>query len=196
VKIEFAKYVLHELSLILQKQDFALIAIDGRCGAGKTTLAKDLQAHSSASVVHMDHFYPRMEQRTAERLDEPGGNVDRERFLIEVMEPLKKREVFSYRPYYPPEDKYLSGIEIRPSSIVIIEGAYSCHPDFFDEYDLSVFLTVKMHERLQRIKERNGEAGLTMFMKKWIPMEEKYFHTFDIQKNCNLCFDTSTSESA
>ena len=67
-----------------------IIAIDGRCGAGKTTLAQYLEEQTGATVFHMDDFFLRPEQRTPERFNTPGENVDHERFLFEVLEPLRK----------------------------------------------------------------------------------------------------------
>lgn len=40
-------------------------------------------------------------QRTKERYEEPGGNVNYKRFEQEVLVPLKKGETVFYRPYYP-----------------------------------------------------------------------------------------------
>ena len=34
-----------------------LIAIDGRCGSGKTTLGEALAKRLHASLIHMDDFY-------------------------------------------------------------------------------------------------------------------------------------------
>ena len=65
-----------------------LIAIDGRCGSGKSTLGEYLQKTAGAQLLHMDDYYLRPEQRTRERYETPGENVDHERFLEEVMEPL------------------------------------------------------------------------------------------------------------
>lgn len=42
-------------------------------------------------------------QRTKERYEEPGGNVDYKRFEQEVLVSLKKGETVFYRPYYPPK---------------------------------------------------------------------------------------------
>ena len=76
-----------------------LIAIDGRCGAGKTTLSIALRnaierriPKPVVTVIHMDDFYPRPDQRTDERFKSPGGNVDHERFLAEVLEKLRVKE--------------------------------------------------------------------------------------------------------
>lgn len=94
-----AESVLGDIEILYQKKQRLLIAVDGRCAAGKTTLAAHLQGSLSCNVIHMDHFFLRQEQRTAERLNEPGGNVDYERFLAEALLPLKQGGSFSYRPY-------------------------------------------------------------------------------------------------
>ena len=192
---EIAKIVLSEIdttSLLasVKKKGFVLVAIDGRCGAGKTTLAAQLKEMCECSVIHMDHFFPRLEQRTAERLSKPGGNIDHERFLDEVMMPLLCKETFSYCPFNPHKNEMLEAIQINPNNTVIIEGSYSCHPLFFDYYDLRVFLDISEEERHRRILLRNGKSGLIQFKEKWIPMEESYFSAFSIEERCGLRFKT------
>ncbi|MCL2226938.1 MAG: uridine kinase [Oscillospiraceae bacterium] len=184
-----ARAVHDKIGAALFEREFVLVAIDGRCGAGKTTLAARLKELCKCEVIHMDHFFPRLEQRTAARLNEPGGNLDRERFLEEVIAPLKRREAFSYRPYNPQKHEMDAPVEIGLCDIIIIEGSYSCHPALFEHYDLRIFLTVGEPERLRRIKQRNGDEGLAQFQEKWIPMEEHYFSAFSIEKRCDLWFD-------
>ena len=58
-----------------------IIAIDGPCGSGKTTLASHLARELDAQTVHLDDFYLQPFQRTPQRLAQPGGNLDRERLL-------------------------------------------------------------------------------------------------------------------
>ena len=65
-----------------------VVAIDGRCAAGKSSFAQKLQEETGCNVVSMDHFFLPPERRTPERLAEPGGNVDWERCLEEVLRPL------------------------------------------------------------------------------------------------------------
>ena len=76
-----------------------LIAIDGRCAAGKTTLASIVKEKINCNVIHMDHFFLQPAQRTEERLQEPGGNVDYERVRKEVLIPLSQGKAFSYKPF-------------------------------------------------------------------------------------------------
>ena len=66
-----------------------LLAIDGRCGSGKTTLAAALQERLHCGVFHMDDFYLPFEARTPERLAQPGGHMDFDRFEKEVLRPLR-----------------------------------------------------------------------------------------------------------
>lgn len=72
--------------------------------------------------------------------------------------------------------------------INIIEGSYSCHPELIDDYDLTIFVDIDESLRHKRIEERNGKEALNMFVKKWIPLEEKYFSCFDIQNYCDFYF--------
>ena len=91
--------VLDAIRSLLDRQERVLVAIDGRCGAGKTTLAAQLQAELPCRVFHMDDFFLQPYQRTPERLQAPGENVDHERFLQEVLLPAARGEAVVYRPY-------------------------------------------------------------------------------------------------
>ena len=85
---DFEIVLLRRIRALAAMRPRVLVAIDGRCAAGKTTLAASLQAQLGCNVFHMDDFFLRPEQRTPERLHQPGGNVDFERFLTEVLRPL------------------------------------------------------------------------------------------------------------
>lgn len=166
-----------------------LIAIDGRCAAGKTTLAEELEKKEGWSVFHTDHFFPRPEQRTSERLSAAGGNFDRERFLEEVVLPLKSGEkIIRYRPFDCRTGTLLKPVEVKACDICLVEGSYSCHPELWTFYGLHVFLTVGEEEQLSRIVKRNGAEKARDFKERWIPMEEKYFSAYDIEKRCEIRF--------
>lgn len=185
---EMSKVLWQEITRVLEQKEFVLVALDGRCAAGKTSLANEMQSTYGCNVVHMDHFFLRPEQRTAERFNEPGGNVDYERFLQEVLQPLKENKAFSYGIFDCHEQKITEYAEIVPKTVTIIEGSYSCHPELVKYYDLKVFLDVDKEEQQQRILNRNGKEGLAMFQNKWIPLEEMYFESFQIKKQRNLYF--------
>ena len=166
--------------------DRFVIAIDGRCGSGKTTLTAVLCERLGADAVHMDHFYLTPGQRTEARLAEPGGNVNYERFSEEVLPHLGKPEGFSYRRYDFPTRSFPETVAVRSGQRVIVEGAYSLHPRFGDYADLKVFSDISPEERRERILKRNGPDGLEGFIKKWIPLEESYLSACGIREKCNV----------
>lgn len=181
------------LSIIIQhinnynKEPF-LVAIDGRCASGKTTLASLIKNEINCNIIHMDYFFLHPEQRTKERLQEPGGNVDYERVKEEVLIPLSQGQEFSYQPFDCKNMELKAPVKIEPAAVTIIEGSYSCHPVLWDFYDLRIFLNITQEEQLLRIKKRNGAEGTQIFLNKWIPLEEKYFIEYNIQKRCDLSF--------
>ena len=163
-----------------------IVAIDGRCGAGKTTLAAALSRETGCSVIHMDDYFPQPFQRTAERLATPGENVDHERFLAEVLRPLRDGERAFVRPYDCQSQQIGPAEDIPLTPVIIVEGSYSCHPSLWDEYDLRVFLDVDPTTQMDRIRARNGAAKAEEFRSRWIPLEELYFAAEGIAKRCDL----------
>lgn len=163
-----------------------LIAIDGSCGSGKSTLGKYLAKELGASLFHMDDFFLQPHQRTAERLAEPGGNVDYERFKEEVLEHIANTDGITFRPFSCSEWQLADPVTIPYNDIVIVEGSYSHHPYFKDIYHIKIFLEISPSEQKKRILSRDGDAIWPMFETKWIPMENLYFDTFKIKENSHF----------
>ena len=162
------------------------LAIEGGSASGKTTLGQILAERYRCTVFHMDDFFLRPEQRTASRFAEPGGNVDRERFLEEVLLPLRRSEKVSYRRFDCASMALQSAVEIVPGKLVVTEGAYSMHPELTPYYDLSVFLDISPELQRDRISRRNTPEKAKRFFTEWIPMEQAYFAAFDIPARCTL----------
>ena len=158
------------------------LAIEGGSASGKSTLGKMLAEIYGCTLFHMDDFFLTPNMRTAERLAEAGGNVDRERFLAEVLTPLSRGEEIAYRRYdcsmgeiMPPESK-------KPTRLTVTEGAYSLHPDLADLYNLKVFIDVTPELQRARILKRNSPEMAERHFSTWIPMEERYFDAFGIRE--------------
>ena len=58
---DFETVLLRRIHALAAVQPRVLVAIDGRCAAGKTTLAASLQAQLGCNVFHMDDFFLRPE---------------------------------------------------------------------------------------------------------------------------------------
>lgn len=163
-----------------------VVAIEGGSASGKTTLSQMLESVYDCTVFHMDDFFLRPEQRTPERFSEPGGNVDRERFLEEVLKPLSRAEIVRYRRFDCSTFTLGEpvGVELKP--LIIVEGAYSMHPELADHYDLSVFLDVSPELQRERIAKRNTPELAKRFHEEWIPMEQLYFSKMGVKERCDL----------
>lgn len=167
------------------------IAIDGNSGSGKSSLAHILTSIYDCNVFHMDDFFLSTDQKTPERLHEPGGNVDYERFYKEVMLPLTKGTPFDYQLFDCRQGKLADFVSVSPKKLNIIEGVYSLHPTYHTMYDLKIFLYTPPEIQCERILNRNGEYMLSRFQQEWIPLENHYFTALDIPSLCEHVIDTS-----
>lgn len=166
----------------------ALVAIEGGAASGKTTLSEILKEVYGCTVFHMDDFFLRPEQRTPERYNEAGGNIDRERFLEEVLIPLKTKKTVNYRKFDCADMTLTAAEKISPKKLTVIEGAYSMHPDLAKYYNLSVFLDISPALQTRRLKKRNSPQTVKRFLEEWIPLEQLYFSKLDIKNHCDLSF--------
>lgn len=167
-----------------------LVAIDGRCASGKTTLAALCARLFDCNVFHMDDFFLPYEMRTRERLAAPGGNVDHERAEAELFRPLSRGEDVTFSRFdcatgtpEPPQT-------VPARRLAIVEGSYSHHPALAGYSALKLFLTCEPTEQLRRLTLRCPEK-VEDFKTRWIPMEETYFKAFEIEHHCDLVVDTT-----
>lgn len=174
-----------ELEQLRDRGKRAVVAIEGRCASGKSTMAAAIKARLGLPVVHMDDFFLRPEQRTEERYAQPGGNIDHERFRAEVLDPLFAGRTPVYRPYRCRTGELGEPIVLEPSPVVVVEGSYSCHPALWDYYDRRVFVTVDPEEQLRRIARRDGPEQSKLFRGRWIPLEERYFSAYRVEDRCD-----------
>ena len=166
--------VTKRIDALLEAKELVLVAIDGPCTSGKTTLANALAQRYDCNVFHMDDFFLRPEQRTPERFAQVGGNVDYERFSEAVLRPLQAGEAFSYCPFDCATFTLAQPVAVAPKKLNIIEGTYCNHPYFGTPYDLKVFLRVTADVQRQRVLARPAFLH-QRFFEAWIPMENRYF---------------------
>lgn len=187
------KQLQHQIDLLLARQDRVIVALDGFCTSGKTTLAASLAEIYDCCLIHVDDFFLRPEQRTPERLAEPGGNVDYERFYQEVLIPLTEGRPFSYRPFDCSTQTLSQPVTADRKQLTIIEGTYSHHPYFGSYADLKVFLTVSPEDQHQRILQRPAFLH-QRFFEQWIPMENRYFRQFSIPEKADMVIDPAINQ--
>ena len=192
VRADYARFLalFERVDALLAGKEPVRIAIDGRCASGKSTLGQLLAEVYGANLFHMDDFYIPMREKTPERLAQPGGNADTDRFRREVLNPLEAGRPFAYRVFYCHEDAFGPPIRVIPTGVQVVEGSYAHHPSLRESYDLTVFLTCDPDTQKRRILTRNGQDALAAFEAKWIPLEEAYFSACRTEQNADLLFKT------
>lgn len=167
-----------------------LIALDGRCGSGKTTLASQLaEAFPGSVTVHTDDYYLPPADRVPGWEKIPCANMDLRRLRAEVLEPARAGRSFAYKAYSCREGAYLPPVACAPAQLVLVEGSYSHHPALAACYDLRIFVTCSKAEQSRRLQAREG-ARYAAFVERWIPLEEGYFAKYAIPQSADLILDT------
>lgn len=163
-----------------------LVALDGRCGSGKTTLAAQLaEAFPNSITVHTDDYYLPPADRVPGWDTIPCANMDLARLRQEVLLPSAAGQPVAYRAYSCREGAFCPTQRLAPQPLVLVEGSYSHHPLLADCYDLKVFVTCTKEEQARRLQAREG-GRYPNFVRRWIPLEEGYFASCQIEAGADI----------
>ncbi len=161
----------------------AVVAIDGRSGSGKTSVAAFLAGRLNAVVVVAgDDFYRDQSDDVRRRLSPAAGVqgwFDWQRLRAQALEPLRRREAATYRPYDWAAGGGLALREHRlePRDVVLLEGVYSARPELADLVDLALLVYTPAEQRRQRLVERDHGGPHLQWHDAWEAAEEHYFGT-------------------
>ena len=169
----------------------ALVAIDGRCGSGKTTLAALLAAKFPCNVFHTDDFYLPPASRIPGWESVPCANLDLDRLDREILRPVLAGEDVDYRPYRCASGDFAPAIRIPFRPLNVLEGSYALHPALRMRYTLRIFLTCSPEEQTRRLQAREGDR-FPLFQHRWIPLEESYFRTCGVEACCHIILHTDS----
>lgn len=168
-----------------------VLALDGRCGSGKTTLADRLARQFPACIVlRTDDFYLPPAQRVHDWEKKPCANMDLTRLRDEALRPAYAGQPVQYCAYSCREGAYQPAKELPAQPLVILEGSYSHHPLLTGYETLRVFVTCSKEEQTRRLQEREGER-YENFAARWIPLEEGYFAGHKIEEIADFVVDTT-----
>ena len=134
-----------------------VLALDGRCGSGKTTLANALAAQlPGCTLLRTDDFYLPPARRSPDWAHTPCANMDLTRLRDEALRPAYAGQPVAYRAYSCREGAYLPPAQLPAQPLVILEGSYSHHPLLRPYETLRVFVTCTKAEQTRRLQAREG----------------------------------------
>ena len=172
-----------------------VLALDGRCGSGKTTLANGLAAQfPGCTLLRTDDFYLPPARRSPDWAHTPCANMDLIRLRDEALRPAYEGQPVLYRAYSCRAGAYQPVQELAAQPLVILEGSYSHHPLLAGYETLQVFVTCSREEQIRRLQAREGERYAN-FAARWIPLEEGYFAQYRIEETADLAVDTTAANA-
>jgi len=171
-----------------------LVALDGRSGVGKSTLANDLVPLLGARLVFGDDFYAggTHEEWQARSPTQRRANVmDWERLREDALIPLRAGRRTSWRSF---DWQTWSGLSedvtvCEPAEIIVLDMVYSAGPELSDLVDMAILVTLTDQERRARLIARDGEACMTRWLTLWESAEDHYFTSIRPPESYDMIVD-------
>lgn len=160
----------------------ALLAIDGPSGAGKTTLALQLQKHlERAAVIHMDDLYAGWDDALNEDLYN--------RIESHIITPLMMSKAVRYQQFNWQSYQFEDWKEVSLPRYLILEGVGSASKRIRPWISLAVFLVVNDDEGLDRVRKRDGKE-IAAYIPQWQVMQRQHFLENGTQEYADFVFES------
>lgn len=158
----------------------SLIAIDGRAGAGKTTLAasfyEELSADKTVAVIHMDDLYDGWENALGMRLTQT---------LESIVKSHQSKVAFEIDIFNWQSMSFDSKRVIHPVDILILEGVGAGQKVVRDAGATLYWLDIDAEVGIQRVLNRDGNQ-IASQMKQWQIAQEIHFLRDKTRENAEL----------
>ena len=184
----FAQRIVERIRQDLARKSPLFVALDGRSGTGKSTVAALVAAEfgaTVATVIEGDQFYGGGSDSTwdgrsvAEKVEKV---IDWKRQRELLTELKATGEAFWQMFDWESKDWDADTIPLNPvpqhmvlTPVIILEGAYSARPELADLFDLRVLLEIEADVRREQLLAREGEAYRADWEARWSAAEDYYF---------------------
>lgn len=158
----------------------AVIAIDGRSGSGKTSLAGAVAAElGNAKVVHLDDIYPGWD----------GLATTPPLLVAQVLEPRRRGEPVAFRRFDWARGTFADSVAVPRAKFLIVEGAGSSVGMARRYADVRVWLEAEAVIRKQRGLDRDGD-GYAPYWQRWADQEDAVFGADHTRDHAHLVLHT------
>lgn len=167
-----------------------LLCVDGRAGAGKTTLggalATEAARHGSSRLVHMDDIYEGWSG-----LEGATPRIDRD-----LVAPLREDRPGRYQRYDWEAERSAEWHSVPPVDLLVLEGVGSAAGVYGGVITLLVWVKAPRELRIQRGLARAGEQVLPLW-NRWMEDEDIMFARERTQERADVIVDgTGDSDRA
>ena len=175
-----------ELALDAQPRcgDTTVVAIDGRSGAGKTTLAlgvaAGLRSYGTTAIVHMDHLYPGWD----------GLGESSEILATRVLEAISRASSAAYAQWDWEAGGWDGTVVLEPTDFLVIDGSGSSVGPARAYAAVGVFVDADPMLRMSRGLARDGDTYRPHWQR-WAAQEDAIFAADDTRARADLVIDTT-----
>ena len=166
-----------------------LVGIDGRSGAGKTTLtdqlASVLRRSHDVVVFRLEDIYPGWD----------GLSAGMTAYRSEVLEKLRRGEDAHWTAWDWLTSEPGTPRLTRPAEIVLLEGVGACHRTARTLLDTSVWVELPASQRRRRALERDGDAYAAHW-DQWAAQEDEYLAQDPVWESADILHPGPSAESS
>jgi uridine kinase len=178
-----ADTIVFEIHRRLKRKKPVLVALDGRSGTGKSTIAQVIASREEGSILVADDFYSGGNDEVWSGLsaqEKVAKGIDWQRMRVQALEPLFAQKTASWHPLdFKPGIGWVGWkdemVKIEPTSVVLVDGVYSARPELSDLIDLAVLVEADDNTRRKRLIIREGQDFMQRWHALWDSAEEYYF---------------------
>ena len=167
--------IIRQINVCPAKGRTKLVAIDGRGGAGKSSLAAQFVKHCPDwQIVSVDSFPYSPEKHPWHELGTQ-TRIDWERLRDQVLLPLAAghEAIFERTPWWKSQS-VMPNESVAAGGTVIVEGCYSLLRELRDLYDFRIWIECSMELALENAVRRDGPYSRVHWEQAYIPNENSY----------------------
>ena len=138
-----------------------IILIDGRSGAGKTTIGRELAAREGATLLSLDDVYPGWD----------GLEAAEHHVLVHVLRPFAAGAPARYRRWDWARASPADWVDIDGDRPLVIEGCGAIGPEARRLAARAIWVELDDAERRRRAIDRDGDLFAAQW-KRWARQEE------------------------
>ncbi|GLV55446.1 hypothetical protein KDH_22900 [Dictyobacter sp. S3.2.2.5] len=175
--------IIAEINRRLQRKNPLLVALDGRSGTGKSTIAGAIAERVESVIVVGDDFYAGGNDDVWEGCgasEKADRVIDWRRMRVQVLEPLLAGQPACWHPLDFQAPVGWVGwkeetVSLAPAPVILLDGAYSARPELSDLIDLAILVESDDALRRQRLLAREGREFMQRWHRLWDVAEDYYF---------------------
>ncbi|MDA1036047.1 MAG: uridine kinase [Chloroflexi bacterium] len=167
---ESLRSLLDECIAMPRPQSTTLVGLDGRGGAGKSSLADALaRLDPNVTIVHTDDFYTPSADH-----DEIGATIDWRRVIEQVLSPLHEDRPARYQRFDWDSQRLEEWHDVPTGGVVILDGVHSTRRELAGYLSYRIWVEVPRGVGMERGIARDGQGSRSWWVDEWMPDEDRY----------------------